>query len=274
MEERKDGEKQFHDALRSFSSEQRWSRELEGLIRNDPMWVNMKYYAIERKSRALVNRWYEENCAGRKVLDFCCGNGDDSFLIARSGAREVVGVDISEVSIENCRKRAAEEKIQGDMSFYAMDAEGLGFDGATFDVVSEYGALHHLDLEKAYSEIARVLKPGGKCICTETLGHNPLIHLYRKKTPHLRTPWEVEHILKKKDIEKARYFFDNVHILGFFYLAILAAVPFRRSRFFSSLLGLLETVDDALLKMPFLKWQAWQVVFVLENPKVPDRGNK
>jgi len=151
--------------------------------------------------------------------------------------------------------------------FYQMDAEHVKFSDNYFDIISEYGSLHHLDLEKAYSELARVLKPDGKCVCTETLGHNPIIHHYRKKTSQLRTKWEVDHILRRKEIEMAEIWFKEVEILGFFHLASIAAVPFRNLTIFNIILSALEALDRALLKLPILKWQAWQVIFLLSGPK-------
>lgn len=280
MEERKKGEREFHDKQRAVADDihvaaTRWSHELEPTIKNNPLWANMKYYSIERKSRKVVVDWFDKNCRGKKVLDYCCGNGDDSFVIARSGAKEVVGIDISEVSIKNCKERAGGENLTDKISFNVMDAEALKFDGRYFDIISEYGALHHLDLNKAYSEMARILKPCGKCICVEALAHNPIIGYYRKRTPHLRTEWEAEHILRKKDIEMAKTYFEEVNILGLFHLATLAAVPFRNSPVFNSVLSVLEVVDNVLLRFPVLKWQAWQVVFELSKPKNKSRkGNK
>jgi len=264
---RKEIEKNFHDALRDGKYGQRWSPDLEKVIKESPLWANMKYYAVERKSREAVLQWFSENCPGKRVLDYCCGNGDDSFLTADCGAHEVLGIDLSQVSIDNCRERAAKEGYDKKTSFEVMDAEALELGDNLFDIVSEYGALHHLNLSKAYSEIARVLKPEGQFICTETLKHNPIIHYYRKKTPGLRTEWEVEHILGRKDIEMAREYFYDVEILGCFHLASLAAVPFRNMTGFSTLLTMLETIDSFILKLPFLKWQAWQAVFVLSKPK-------
>ena len=267
MEVRKKKEKQFHDVLRKGAFAQRWSHELEKLIGENPLWSNMKYYSVERKSRKLVLDWFSDNCNGKRVLDYCCGNGDDSFIIARKGATEVIGIDLSQVSIDNCSQVAISEGLGGRTSFYVMDAEDLKFEDNYFDIITEYGVLHHLDIKKAYPELARVLKPEGKCICVETLGHNPFIRLYRRKTPNLRTKWEVEHILRKNDIEKAGEYFGRINILGFFHLATLAAVPFRNSPIFEFLLGMLEAVDSVILKLPFLKWQAWQVVFTLSEPK-------
>lgn len=264
---RKQKEKEFHDILRDGAFGQRWSPELEKLIQENPLWANMKYYAVERKSRQAVLDWFSANCKGKKVLDYCCGNGDDSFIIAQKGASEVIGIDLSQVSIDNCNQMAINKGLEGNASFYVMDAEDLKFEANYFDVITEYGVLHHLDIKKAYPELARVLKPDGKCICVETLGHNPIIHYYRKITPHIRTEWEVEHILRKKDIEMAKAYFNKVDVLGFFHLASIAAVPFRNLLGFRALLSLLETIDSLILKLPFLKWQAWQVVFTLSEPK-------
>jgi ubiquinone/menaquinone biosynthesis C-methylase UbiE len=267
MDTRKIKEKQFHNLLRNDYTDQIWTPELEKVIKEDPLWANMKYYAVERKSRKAIYSWYDNNCKSKRVLDFCCGNGYDSLMLARKGAREVVGIDISEVSIDNCNKMAVIESLEKITSFHVMDAEALEFENNYFDIVVEYGALHHINLKKAYYEIARVLSPDGKCICTEALGHNPIIHYYRKMTPHLRTKWEAEHILRKKDIEMAKSYFNRVEILGVFHLATIAAVPFRNLPVFNPILTFLETVDNIFLKLPILKWQAWQVVFILSEPK-------
>jgi SAM-dependent methyltransferase len=148
-----------------------------------------------------------------------------------------------------------------------MDAEAMTFPDATFDVIVVHGVLHHLDLDRAYAELARVLKPGGHVICTEALRHNPIIQRYRRRTPHLRTAWEVDHILGKPEIERARRYFDDVRVARFFHLATIAAVPLRGTAVFPGVLRLLEAADAVLLRIPGLKWQAWMAVFVLSRPK-------
>jgi 23S rRNA G2069 N7-methylase RlmK/C1962 C5-methylase RlmI len=109
MEVRKQREKEFHDRLRQVNedihvADTRWSPELEETINNNPMWVNMKYYSIERQSRTMILDWFKENSKAKRVLDYCCGNGEDGVFIAQNGAREVVGIDISDVSIANCQE--------------------------------------------------------------------------------------------------------------------------------------------------------------------------
>jgi ubiquinone/menaquinone biosynthesis C-methylase UbiE len=199
-------------------------------------------------------------------LDYCCGNGEFAIWLAETGA-EAYGIDISPVSIYNAHRQANNRGVGDKIKFQVMDAEATHFANDYFDFIMVNGVLHHLDLKKTYQELARILKPEGKVICTEALRHNFFIHLYRKMTPQLRSAWEVEHILGKREIERASHCFKRVEVLKFFHLATIAAVPFRNLPIFEPLRRGLETVDSILLRLPFLKWQAWMVVFVLSQPK-------
>ena len=266
MDARKQEEISFHDALRRDAYEQRWSVEAEARMAPDPLWANFKYYSVERKSLEYLRNRLSQHAPGKTVLDFGCGNGEESLFVARHGARRVVGIDLSEVSIENCRQRAHSEDLDGIVEFRIGDVEALDFEDNTFDLAMEYGVLHHVDLDAAMRELARVVRPGGAVICTEALGHNPAIQLYRRLTPSLRTKWEVEHIIRRHHFRTMRKYFETIDI-RFFHLATLAAVPFRKCRWFGRLLASLETVDALLLKAPLLKWHAWECVFVLSAPK-------
>lgn len=270
LEKRKIDEIQFHNALRFVSNDKhvadtRWSPEMERTVSENPLWVNMKYYAIERLSREYILNWFRSNCQKACVLDMCCGNGDDSIFIAKECNAEVVGCDISDVSINNCRSLAEREGVATKTRFDIQDVEKMNYSDNSFDVITEYGALHHVDLPKVYSEIARVLRPNGHAICNEALGHNLAIQWYRKLTPQLRTAWEAEHILKKPHIDLARKYFRKVTVRHY-HLATLVAVPFRNTVFFQPLLTVLEWIDHIILKIPFFRWQSWQAVILLEDP--------
>jgi ubiquinone/menaquinone biosynthesis C-methylase UbiE len=212
-----------------------------------------------------VLSWFKENCRGARVLDLCCGNGGDCIFLAKECGAEVTGCDLSDISIANCLALAEKEGISGKIRFDIEDAENLSYADCSFDVVSEYGALHHVNLPKVYAEMARVLRPGGRAICNETLGHNQAIALYRRMTPHLRTAWEVNHILKKPQIEMTKTYFRKVRVFHY-HLASLAAVPLRNTSLFGWALGVLEAVDGVVLKLPILRWQAWQAVIELYDP--------
>lgn len=251
---------------------QRYSQEIEDVTRGDDQWANFKYYSIERKSRAYVDEWIRSRCRDKRLLDYGCGNGDDSIFAAKQGAF-VVGIDISDVSIAHCRKKAVEEGVNDRTEFFVMDAETLQFEDNSFDLIIEYGVLHHLEFSAAMSEIHRVLKPSGEAICTEALAHNPLIRAYRNRTPELRTPWEVKHILRREQIRMAEKWFARVEP-NFYHLATLAAVPFRKMPIFSPILSCLESLDSLLLRLPLIQWQAWQVVLELSKPLKNLAANK
>lgn len=206
MSDRKQKEALFHD-------------ERERLRHEDPaayqkITGNRKFYSITRESRNYVERWLEQKCPNRKLLDYCCGRGGSSVKAASYGA-EVVGIDISEKSIQTSQQRAAELGLSGRTSFLTMDAENLDFEDDTFDLAICSGVLHHLDVTKAFPELSRVLKPGGEIICIEALGYNPLITWYRKRTPQMRTEWEAEHILTLEEVDLARLYFNTVNVKYF-----------------------------------------------------------
>ncbi len=226
---------------------------------------NMKFYSVTRSSERYYFDWLRARSPGRKALDYCCGNGEHAIFMAGNGA-DAVGIDISPEGIENCRLNAARLGVAHQTEFYVMDGEAMDFADDTFDLIVEYGALHHLDYANAMSELQRVIKPTGEIICIEALRHNPLIHLYRKMTPHLRTAWEVDDILGVNPLAWSRAYFEQVEV-KFFHLAVLAAVPFRKTRVFSPVLKVLEAIDDVLLRPSIIGRFAWIMVFSLSKPR-------
>lgn len=228
---------------------------------------NMKFYAITNKSEDFQYKWLKEKCKpGVKVLDFGCGNGENGIYAAQCGA-EVIGVDISPEGVANANLNAKQAGVGEHCKFEAMDGENMTFSDNSFDLAVEYGVLHHVKLDKAMVELNRVLKPDGEMICVEALRHNPLIHWYRKKTPHLRTEWETEHILGVESLKIAEKYFHNIDV-KFFHLAVLAAVPFRKIPvLFKPVRALLNKVDSLLLKGETIGKYGWIMIFSMGKPK-------
>ena len=258
LEERKKQEVDFHNRRekdRTELDEQTFQKK----------YSNKKFYSVVRKSKEFINGWIRGNCQGKVVLDYCCGLGGTSIELAKWAAF-VCGIDISDVSIQTAAKTASELGYGGKTEFIVMDAENLEFDDSFFDVIICTGVLHHINLEKAYPELRRVLKPDGKILCNEALGYNPLINLYRKMTPHLRTAWETEHILTLREVRLAEAYFDKLSV-HFFHLFSILAVPLRKTPVFNPVLTLLENIDSLILRLPVVQLLAWQMVFILAEPK-------
>ena len=227
---------------------------------------NTKFYSITNSSFAYRDSLLYPNIKGKVALDWCCGNGEIGLAMAQAGAAEVHGVDISDVSVSNATSLSKEHDVEEICKFVQMDAENMTYEDDTFDIVHEYGALHHVDLEVSYKEVARVLKNDGKFICTEALRHNPFIHWYRKRSMHLRTEWEVDHILSVHDIDKALNYFNKVKV-RYFHLFALGAIPFRKTILFKPLLKFADFLDDIILRIPLIRRWAWVAVIELSEPK-------
>ena len=255
---RKQEEARFHDLIRGAEVQDNPSLR-------EYYTANRKFYSIARASNAYYEERIVRDCQDKRVLDYCCGGGYYAVFAVRHGAAEAVGIDISPVTIDIANERAARENLGARVSFEVMDAEALEFEDESFDLVIENGALHHLHLPSVWLELNRVLRPGGRVICVEALGENPLFQWYRERTPHLRTAYETQHILDHAAIRSAMKYFDALE-LRYFHLLSLAAVPFRGRRGFGGLLKLLEAADSVLLRLPLIRNMAWIVVFSCSKP--------
>lgn len=202
-------------------------------------------------------------CAGKKVLDYGCGNGVHIGFLAKY-ARAVVGIDLSEGALQIAKKVA----VGDGATFLKMDCEALEFPPHSFDVVFDGGTFSSLDFQKAIREITRVLKSDGVLVGVETFGHNPLANAKRiyNRITGKRTAWAVSHIFTQKEIAVLKEHFENVQVF-YFHLISLFAFPFLGlpgSRF---MLRFLEGVDRMLLRFPLLQKYAFKVVFVCSRPK-------
>jgi ubiquinone/menaquinone biosynthesis C-methylase UbiE len=193
---------------------------------------------------------------GKVVLDIGCGLGYSSMLFAKKGAY-VNGIDISPKMIERAKEAAVVNGVSERTNFYVMNAEALEFANETFDIVYGHSILHHLDLGKARTEIYRVLKKGGKVVILEPLGHNLFINLFRKLTPHRRTPTEKP--LKIKDILFFAEPFSNLHHREFFLFALFSLpLLIFSNKLFKKIYNNLSELDNLIMsKCPKIGRWAW-----------------
>lgn len=221
-----------------------------------------KYYAIAGKAFDHYSETIYRIASGDRVLEYGCGAGSYAFHLARKGAK-VTGIDISEEAIAKANALKAASGLP--VEFQVMDAETLDFPDGSFDLICGSGILHHLDLEKAFAEIARVLSPNGKAVFLEPLGHNPLVKAYRSRTRELRT--EDEHPLKMRDITTARKYFPSISYRTFCFTSLLA-IPFIGKPRFRPWLDTLTKIDEFLEKRcPVLRRYYWIAVVEMSGPR-------
>ena len=120
---------------------------------------------------------------GRTVLDFGCGSGENTLLLARRGAK-VIAVDISGDLIDLARRRLALNNLDGAADFVVGSAHDLPIESHGIDVVFGIAILHHLDLDLASREVHRVLKSGGRGIFQEPVRDSRLLRAARRCIPY------------------------------------------------------------------------------------------
>lgn len=223
-----------------------------------------RYYAVDAGKPAYADA-IAAIPTGAVVLEYGCGTGSAAFDLAARGV-DVTGIDISAVAVESARTEAGARGV--DPRFVVGDAHALDAADDTYDVVCGSGILHHLDLAVALPEVARVLRPGGTALFCEPLGTNPLINLFRRLTPSLRTP--DEHPLVPADVELARRSFGVVEHEAFTFLALAGAVLGRLGparRLVPTVVPALHRGDRWLFRrLPWTRRLAWVTVLRLSSP--------
>jgi len=241
-EDRYQREQGFHD--QTFES---GSRESTG-----------RFYAVLAPAEAAFWQAVQEAGTGARILEYGCGQGGRLFHLAPFAA-SLSAIDLSSIGVQQARQEAAARGIDADIR--VMNAEALEFDDGSFDLIVGNGILHHLDLERAFGEIHRVLVPGGRAFFMEPLGHNPLVNLYRRMTPQLRTP--DEHPLLMADFALAEAKFERVEV-KMSVLTSLLALPLTRTKQFDKVLSRLTAVDDSLFRRSTLaRRHAWYATIEL-----------
>ena len=101
---------------------------------------------------------------GEDVLDIGCGAGMDTLVAAQMVGADgyVTGIDMTPDMAAKARRSAAEMGL-ANVTIVDGSAEELPFADAGFDVVISNGVIDLIpDKEAVFSEIARVLRPGGR----------------------------------------------------------------------------------------------------------------
>jgi len=121
----------------------------------DPLLREIRVFTLE----------FAEVKKGDKVLDVCCGTGDQAFYYAKKGAT-VIGIDLNSRMIEIALTGKQKQGVS-DIDFKVADATALPFEDHVFDMASISLALHEIEGSKrdaVISEMKRVVKKDGYLI--------------------------------------------------------------------------------------------------------------
>ncbi|MEX2459587.1 MAG: class I SAM-dependent methyltransferase [Actinomycetota bacterium] len=201
---------------------------------------------------------------GLHVLEYACGDGSFAVHVAERGAN-VHGIDISPNLVALARDRAAASAAHERLRFSVMDAHATEFRAGSFDLVLGNGSLHHLDLDRALDEVARVLRPGGRAYFVEPLRDHPALRLFRRLTPRARS--EDERPLGLEDLERAHRRFGRVrHIERYVFAVAAAPIALLSPALAAGAFRALSAADRGLLRrFPQVRRYAWITLLELER---------
>jgi len=118
MEERKQKEIEYYD------------KKAEEILKNQRILGSKDFEGFNPNLLSSFVYCYKilgENCKNKVVLDYGCGNGIHSVPLAKMGAKKVIGIDLSEKSLEIAREKIKKEGLEGKVEFQKMDCEKWNF---------------------------------------------------------------------------------------------------------------------------------------------------
>src|ERR671938_1568365 len=120
---------------------------------------------------------------GERVLDLGSGAGTDSLVAAQMVGEHgsVTGIDMTAEMLAKARAAAAEMGTT-NVEFVEAEAERLPFADEAFDVVISNGVIDLIpDKDAVFSELRRVLVPGGRMQIADVTIQNPVSVEGRRK---------------------------------------------------------------------------------------------
>jgi len=151
---------------------------MEGPIAN---WYAKTTLNDLNRHKLMAKQLVEKIPANGTVLEIAPGPGYFCIELAKLGAYQITGLDISKSFVEIARKNAAESGLRID--FRQGNASAMPFEGGTFDFTFCQAAFKNFtEPVKAIAEMHRVLRPGGTAV---------IVDLRRDASPE-----EIEHEIK------------------------------------------------------------------------------
>jgi demethylmenaquinone methyltransferase/2-methoxy-6-polyprenyl-1,4-benzoquinol methylase len=151
--------------------------------------------------QALARRMMARDYPGR-FLDLATGSGDQ-LLAARNHWPyvELTGLDFSESMLKIARKKLTRHFPHDDIDLILGDAYAPPFEESTFDSVSLSFGLRNLSRRPdVYSQVLRILKPGGRFLILELFfdHRGPTAPLHRFHLEQV-TPWLAGKLFKSQN---------------------------------------------------------------------------
>lgn len=148
-------------------------------IRNGPLNGFQKKYKL-RDTMYKQHKLWMGDLSEKKVLDLGCFRGNALSLYMAKEARCYVGIDLSEIAIDDLNEKIQQHKLDNAKAF-AIDFLSDDFVEKDFDLIYAFGVLHHFEnFDLLMRRLIETLKPGGQVISFDPLETSIPIRLLRR----------------------------------------------------------------------------------------------
>lgn len=151
--------------------------EVQGISSGESRWGEEQAVAYARARHGpdgavfldpyFLSRLTSEEVSGKSIIDIGCGAGPWTALMAKNGAKKVVGLDFSYEMARKALVAVNQEKITGEILVQQADAAEIPHPDDTFDLATSINVGCNLEyLTEHFKEICRILKGGGRAVVT------------------------------------------------------------------------------------------------------------
>ena len=128
---------------------------LKKICPGEPSGMDGSAYAGKSKMRVLLGDRLIDQVRGKRVIDFGCADGQETLELARSGASQVIGLDVREHMLEKARENARKAGLGNVCQFVTHTDEKA-------DLVITVDSFEHFDDPAAILGVMHdLLAPGG-----------------------------------------------------------------------------------------------------------------
>jgi len=223
-----------------------------------------------------------KNLRGKKILDVGCGLGESAVYFALRGAK-VTAVDVSPEMISFAKQLALRHKV--NINFIVSAAEHLRLEPNFFDFIYCANLIHHIsvgDRNLFIKKMHRILKKEGWFYSIDPLAYNPVINVYRRMANSVRSYDEKP--LRFQILEDFKQTFSKTYHREFWFLTLVLFLKYfflnrynpNKIKYWREIykekpesigwwFNGLKKVDKFLLRIPFLKRFAWNIVIYAQK---------
>jgi len=150
--------------------------------------MNFRWEVAQKEAEGIAKLLSKHGVEKGRILDLMCGNGRIAINLAKMGY-DVVGVDFSQVYIEDAKKRAVEHGVGGRTRFVCGDVRELDKllkDEAPFDgVVNVWTAIGYFDEETdegIFRKAAMLSREGAVLVIASTASRDFILKRFSPRT--------------------------------------------------------------------------------------------